>query len=423
MRNLLLYIVLLAFILPGCASQRNISSNNLAFLYRKNEADLHPAFLVYHEKDSAPRVYFRIATKELLYERSDPNAQEGIARIRFKYQLYPAYESRDLVDSASVIITDTEGALNDKEIIGSFTVKLPPKASYLMGIRTTDMVSGNSVVNYLKIDKLDQNDRENFLVRSVATGQPVFTYHFQVDQEFLVTCNRPWKRLYGKYYDREFAIAPAPFALYAAPPFDYDADSLFQLQPGDTNSVVFKLPSQGLFHLSLDSATRKGVSLFHFHQQFPKANTSERLIEPLRYLTTRNEYDALASAESAKQALDDFWLKNANSPERAKALIRSFYNRVQSANEFFSSHVEGWKTDRGLIYIVFGPPNIIYKSTNSEVWIYGEENNYMSLNVNFIRVDNPFSANDFRLNRSPIYKNNWFRAVDGWREGRIITHQ
>ena len=81
--------------------------------------------------------------------------------------------------------------------------------------------------------------------------------------------------------------------------------------------------------------------------------------------------------------------------------------------------MEGWKSDRGIIYIIFGVPNVVYKHKNYENWIYGEENNMMSLSFVFHKVDNPITDNDFVLSRSPVFKNNWFRAVDSWRSGRI----
>ena len=153
----------------------------------------------------------------------------------------------------------------------------------------------------------------------------------------------------------------------------------------------------------------------------PRLGQAERLLRPLRYITTRNEFNEMMRNQSAKAALDDFWLASTPNKDRAKELIRKYYNRVHDANRFFTSYLEGWKTDRGMIYIVFGPPNIIYKSTNSESWVYGEENNPMSLTLNFIKVDNPFTYNDFRLNRSPIYKTNWYRSVESWRQGRILV--
>jgi len=47
------------------------------------------------------------------------------------------------------------------------------------------------------------------------------------------------------------------------------------------------------------------------------------------------------------------------------------------ANYFFTSYKPGWMTDRGMIYIVLGPPVILHKGDDFEEWIY-----YNSSNIN-----------------------------------------
>jgi len=146
-----------------------------------------------------------------------------------------------------------------------------------------------------------------------------------------------------------------------------------------------------------------------------------QLIEPLRYINTRKEFDDLFGNQNKKLALDKFWMGMGGNQERSRELIRRYYNRVLNANTYFSSHMEGWKTDRGLIFIIFGPPNVVYKSDNGESWTYGESGAMLSLNFNFTRVNNPFTDNDFDLERAPLYETSWYRAVDIWRQGRVYN--
>jgi hypothetical protein len=96
-------------------------------------------------------------------------------------------------------------------------------------------------------------------------------------------------------------------------------------------------------------------------------------------------------------------------------MIKLYYNRVMDANRFFTSYLEGWKTDRGIIYIIYGPPNVVYKGRNVEGWVYGEDKNMLSINFTFRKLDNPFTDNDYSLTRSPAYKDGWYIAVDNWR--------
>ena len=105
----------------------------------------------------------------------------------------------------------------------------------------------------------------------------------------------------------------------------------------------------------------------------------------------------------------------------------------------FTSHLEGWKTDRGMISIIFGPPSYIRKTKSAEIWYYGQQSNsnlnaYNSLNdpmriqssglkFTFDKVSNPFSMNDYELDRNYSYKSSWYRAVESWRKGKVYIVQ
>ena len=124
----------------------------------------------------------------------------------------------------------------------------------------------------------------------------------------------------------------------------------------------------------------------------------------------------MLESKNIKKEIDKFWIKNAGNPDRARVIIRKYYNRVQDANAMFTSYHEGWKTDRGMIYIVYGPPNVVYRSSHHETWIYGEVGNMLSVNFKFLKVKNPFTDNDYSLtDKSPIYKDGWYNAIDTWR--------
>jgi len=74
-----------------------------------------------------------------------------------------------------------------------------------------------------------------------------------------------------------------------------------------------------------------------------------------------------------------------------------------------------------MIYIIFGPPKTIFKSDDSERWIYGDNKNLMSMDFFFHKIIIPFSDNYFVLKRGEIYKTSWYQATDTWRNGRIYS--
>jgi len=421
MRTVGLLLCALLF-LTACDSTRNLSSTNLSHIYKKSESPIHPEFQVFHAGDSSTTVYFRMLKEELLYTKKDNNL-EFTTKVKLSYALHEAFESEVILDSGSVKVIELKNANDSKYISGQIKVKTRQRTLTLLEITVLDMHRGVFNTHFLRINRKDDRSGQNFLVKSIETGKPAFSNHLHLNQPSRIFHNSSATTLYGRFYKREFPIAPPPFALYNPRPFQYEADSLFVLQAGENNEFVVSVDRPGFYHFTLDSSDREGFTMFHFARDYPQTTTIDDLLLPLRFITTKREFEALTTSDTPKKALDEFWLNNANNPERARELIRNYYNRVQDANKYFSSYMEGWKTDRGMMYVVFGPPNIIYKSTHAETWIYGEENNYLSINVNFIKVENPFSDNDFRLNRSPIYKNGWYRMVDSWRQGRILTRE
>ena len=147
------------------------------------------------------------------------------------------------------------------------------------------------------------------------------------------------------------------------------------------------------------------------------------MVDPIRFISSNSEFEKLTSGIKTKKEVDEFWLVKCGTEDRAREIIKKYYNRVQDANELFTSYVEGWKTDRGMVSLIFGSPKTVRKARDEEVWYYGEENNALALQFTFVQVDNPFSDNDYKLLRAPSYKSNWYRAVEAWRSGRVYWAQ
>ncbi len=146
------------------------------------------------------------------------------------------------------------------------------------------------------------------------------------------------------------------------------------------------------------------------------------MLPPLRYITSMQEWERICSATNKRTAVEKFWLDAAGDRERARDAIRAYYGRVESANRNFTSHVEGWRTDRGLVHIIFGPPSTVRRTEKGEVWTYGEENNLMSLSFNFHKRNGDFTDNDYVLDRDPMFKGAWYRNVESWRNGRFYQN-
>ena len=409
-----------AMLTAGCTTTKKASNQNLSFLYRRDASIIHPKFFVYHTSDSSSQLYFEINSAELLYAKQKFDATDFSASITINYRLTSSFESGEIIDSATITIYDKKITDGNRSIIGSMAIKAKTPNTYLLQVNITDVNRDQTARSYINIDKNNTHSAQNFIVRTTVTQEPVFKNYFDANEEVLIsTRNKDLRKLYIRFYKRNFPVAAPPFSVTVSKTFEYKADSSFTIAMNDTGTALFKIFKNGFYHIQTDTATNEGITLFSHYKNFPEITNVDMLVEPLCYITTREEFDEMLIAKNKKQAMDNFWSKTAGSQERAKELIRKFYNRIKDANLYFTSYLEGWKTDRGMIYLIYGPPNVIYKSTTSESWVYGEENNFMSLTYTFFKVKNPFTNNDYALDRSTVYKNTWYKAVDIWRQGRV----
>lgn len=130
----------------------------------------------------------------------------------------------------------------------------------------------------------------------------------------------------------------------------------------------------------------------------------DKAITQLRYVANQSEIDYINSAENKtekERRFIEFWKNLDPSPntERNEA-FEQYYSRIEYANKVFRSYTEGWRTDKGMVYIIFGRPiNEERYGTMSdgrilERWTY-------SNGKQFIFIDNS-GFGDFRL-YSPQY--------------------
>ncbi len=87
------------------------------------------------------------------------------------------------------------------------------------------------------------------------------------------------------------------------------------------------------------------------------------LEEDVAYIITDEEraaFKRLQTAEEMEQFIEQFWLRRDPTPDTPENEFKEeHYRRIAYANERFASGIPGWKTDRGRIYITFGPPDEI----------------------------------------------------------------
>ncbi len=107
------------------------------------------------------------------------------------------------------------------------------------------------------------------------------------------------------------------------------------------------------------------------------------LQEDVIYIITPEEaasFKRLQTDDERRQWVEEFWLRRDPTPETfANEFKEEHYRRIACANELYAEGMSpGWKTDRGRIYIKYGPPDEIQSRPASadkasqavEEWLY-----------------------------------------------------
>lgn len=233
-------------------------------------------------------------------------------------------------------------------------------------------------------------------------------------------------------YDKHQQSSPYPFTSYAPQleRFTPRFDSV--VARSDTNIISDGLPTPIFNTLSVPPAGRYqlltvvtkvkpgnndtlaiGKTLTVRPEYFPDVNDIDGLIEPLRYIAKKDEFDSLmapARKEERGRRLEDFWNTTLD-----PALRQEFYSRVRQANEYFTSIVDGWRTPMGMVYIIAGPPaEFECMPGRSETWYYDYQQGYAP----FVFQTNPLvEENDRSLYLLTGYpsENVWSTFVYRWR--------
>ncbi len=414
MKNNLLYFFLI-LLLNACTFGKKNKLQNRAFIYSENIKRVQPFFKVYNDSKTSSILYCKIKTTDFLsvYSASEKQNKIGYTLVGILY----LQEEDSAVDSFSISKNIATNTID--EIIEKIKLQTEEREKYVLKISLTDNHKISTTSHSIGIDKTNMN-KDDYLVFD-KKNRLQFNSYFNISDTLVIWNNTKQKNLFIKYYNEHFPLAKPPFVVGEVKSKEITADKGFPLI---TDTIFFILPinEMGIYQILESRNTENGMSVLAFENDFPKINTAKDMISPLKYFCTNEEFLQLNEIKNQKIAIDKFWLNRTKGEEgQVRRIINTFYKRVEDANTFFTSYKAGWKTDRGMIMIVFGAPNIIYQSKEGESWIYGEKNNAFSLNFTFTKMENKFTNNDYQLNRSLYFKNIWNTAQNAWRDGHAYS--
>jgi GWxTD domain-containing protein len=409
-------IIITLIFFSSCALFRTPEQDS-GYATRGDSQILFPEYTISLSEGDSSILHFRIPQSNLLFVKNTPDTfYTAFAELRFR--LIPTLDGKIVDDSSTVTLIKVQGKTND-DWYGKIWIKVKQGYSGFLDIQFTDLNRKSSSRNVLAVDKRNFGSRDFYTLCRSSDTLPLFRNYLLANESAIIKAPGAIERLFVKYYRREFPLPPPPFSSSAPRTFSFLPDSTFSVE-GKKGLFHVSLPVKGFYHFQKDTALA-GITLYRFSKDFPFLTSAEGMIPVLRFITTRQEYDELSYGTNKENSMEDFWIRVCGNSERAKAVMSAYFGRAEQANHLFSSYSEGWRTDRGIVYVIFGKPNAVYRDPGTETWIYGEERSFKSLTFTFTRNDNPFTGNDYQLNRSELYKDEWYRGVDSWRQGRIYN--
>ncbi|MCW5911993.1 MAG: GWxTD domain-containing protein [Cyclobacteriaceae bacterium] len=213
-------------------------------------------------------------------------------------------------------------------------------------------------------------------------------------------------------YFNDFNAATPPFAeqVDRADRFMF-YDSTFRLASDDT----FVPQKPGVYLFQRDTNAAEGFAFLGVSDIYPKFSSITDLAQPLLYVTTSEEYNEIALAGNDKAKFDKVILDITNDRERAKTFMRSYFRRVELANIYFTSYKQGWKTDRGMTYLIFGLPDEISMNDGTETWFYKSSRTRFT----FVKRGSVYDPDHYVLLRDKRFAETWFSTIDLWRKSRF----
>jgi GWxTD domain-containing protein len=403
MKNRHLFLLLIALIAAGCKSSGPSRSTNETS-YDFETSPLHPDLLFYHVSDDSTKLYLQVYTDELLFTRQSPDAP---FTSNLSIDLFFT-STKDTVQFGQTIVAEED--LRKVMITQVIPFKKQPKTQCIVRIRDENRKWEERID--VVIEKTDSPTRQDFLLMRVGSKNPFFGYNIAQGSAVDIQSARFPCVLNINHWTPDIHLPPPPYSeAKITLPDEKEFDG--KLLVGNTQNI-----ESGIYSVYCDSSFV--FSIFGRESAYPRIKTVAGMVNSLRYISSRKEYERIQGSNYPKVGLDEFWIDCGGSKDKARSLIKNYYRRVVEANRSFSSYAEGWKTDRGLVHVVFGNPNKIKKSADTETWIYGEENNVSSVSFTFAKISTKHSDNEFRLIRNPLYRSYWDRAVTAWRNGRVF---
>ncbi|MCP9767404.1 GWxTD domain-containing protein [Lacihabitans sp. LS3-19] len=342
--------------------------------------------------------------------------------FRVQWSILPEYGTKERLKSGKLefsekYVTKTENAYQ-------MTFDVPKLKDLESAVLVMDFIDIDAATKYtydLPIDFYAKKVDTRYLLYDKESSEfPNFTPYLFENETFVVkSINPSIEKLYLKRYSNNSLPALSPMSAGKRDPLaEFEALETLEIIPGKATSIKDK----GVYVLTQDPDNHTdGYGFMVVGERFPRDTEADALRASLVYMSTPKEIEELKTTEDPKEALDMYFLNvSKGNQAMAKQLIKTYYKRVADANKLFTSYKEGWKTDKGMVFVIMGPPSRVQRNRQREVWLYAQNSNNSEIIFTFYRKSNAFTDQNFELVRYPEYSSFWYPFVDAWRTGNVV---
>jgi GWxTD domain-containing protein len=365
---------------------QSIASLNFRYLYDpSNEIDL-PIKLI-HGKDQLT-VYYRLQVT---------GAQDDVKNYVISWERRESYVQKEGMAIPQKDSLGTSGML-------SFPL---PEKPWLLVAR---IVNPGTNKRWTYFQVMESKYPVNGFIKS--DGAIVFSPYIKKDREYEFYGSQADKPLHVFYYRSIFPPASPPFAEKGVSVDRFlFSDSTFNI----ANGGKAILHSPGLYLVQQDTSAAEGFTFRVVANAFPKLNKIEEIAPPLVFVSTKDEHDELLAAKNDKAKVDKVILDITGDTDRAKNFMKSYFRRIELTNAYFTSYKEGWKTDRGMLYLILGLPDEVSRTGQNEIWYYKATRDRFT----FLKTGSIYEPQNYLLLRNNKFAANWYSTIDLWRKSRF----
>ncbi len=350
---------------------------------------------------------------QLVIEKVEENP--SFDSFSFSYAVLQSYDEEITPEKTTLLSSGDLVADTDRHWYFEKEVTIPTSQQTAIALFTAlDTRQGDEYVYHIDLKSVFVMETPD-LAMYYTNEVPFDQNYLNINQSILFKTAKS-ATVQGFYYPIRFDV---PFPPMETRPAEVPKE-LEVISIGDfLTNIPKEFNDEGYFFFQTDTLGRSGQILKTVNEAFPKVKDWEEMIQMVTYISTRKEHESLLLAQDKKKALDQFWINLTRDQETAKELIRNYFRMVEFANILFTDFKEGWKTDRGMVFIVMGPPQKVNFFLDREVWSYAGIDENSEIRFTFARAKTILSPHFYTLNRSRAYQPVWFKNISQWRSGRM----